>query len=173
MAYQDAGPGVDQDGGFTAVVNGPSGAVARAATDASSTVAQATKAQVRDVAGESKRQARDLVGEAGAQVYQQAGIQKDRLVQGLLVLGEELEAMAEQSRQRGIAARTARQMSERALELAEHVDSREPTDLLDQARSFARRRSAIFLAGAAVSGVVAGRLTRALAPADAPTGEKP
>jgi len=85
------------------------------------------------------------------------------VVQGLLALGEELEGMAEQSHQRGIGARTARQMAERALELAQHVDSHEPTDLLAQAQSYARRRPVVFLAGAAVVGVVAGRLTRGLA----------
>ncbi len=67
VAYQGAGPGVDQDGGATAVANGQAGAVARTAADASSEVAQTAEAQVRDIAGEARRRARDLVGEAGTQ----------------------------------------------------------------------------------------------------------
>lgn len=162
MSQQAAGPQVDQDGGVTAVATGQAGAVARAAADASSKTAQTVKAQVRDVAGEARRQPRDLVGEARTQVREQASTQKDRVVQGLLILGEELEGMAQQSHQRGIGSRIAGQMAERALELAQHVDSHEPTDLLDQAQSYARRRPVVFLAGAAVVGVVAGRLTHGL-----------
>lgn len=166
MAYQDADPGVDRDGGPSAVAHGQTRAMVRTASDAGSDVAQTAKDQVRDVVGEAKRQGRDLVGEAGTQVRRRAGVQKDRVVQGLLVLGEELEVMAEQSHERGIGARTARRLSERTLELAQHVDVHEPTDLLDQAQSYARQRPVVFLAGAAVAGVVAGRLTRGLASSD-------
>ena len=40
------------------------------------------------------------------------------------------------------------------------LQNREPAELLDEVRSFARRKPGLFLLGAAAAGVVAGRLTR-------------
>jgi hypothetical protein len=44
-------------------------------------------------------------------------------------------------------------------ELAGWLQDREPADLLEEVRSFARRKPGTFLLGAALAGVVAGRLT--------------
>jgi hypothetical protein len=44
-------------------------------------------------------------------------------------------------------------------EFATFLQNREPADLLDEVRSFARRRPGTFLLGAALAGVLAGRLT--------------
>jgi hypothetical protein len=44
--------------------------------------------------------------------------------------------------------------------LADWLDGREPGQLLDEARNFARRRPGVFLVGALAAGVVAGRMTR-------------
>jgi hypothetical protein len=54
----------------------------------------------------------------------------------------------------------------RAHGLADHLDRHEPTELLEQVRAYARRRPVVFLTGAAVLGVLAGRLTRNLASDD-------
>jgi hypothetical protein len=54
----------------------------------------------------------------------------------------------------------ARQASERARTVASCLEEREPGDLLDEVRRFARRKAGVFLAGAALAGVVVGRLTR-------------
>ena len=45
---------------------------------------------------------------------------------------------------------------------ASWLEQREPADLLDEVRNFARRRPGTFLIGAAVAGLAAGRLTRGL-----------
>jgi hypothetical protein len=96
------------------------------------------------------------------QVRDQAGSQKSRAVQGLHALGDELEQMAHSSGQSGLAAELARKVSGRTRDLADYLDRREPGDLLEEVRSYARRRPVVFLAGAAMAGVVAGRLTRGL-----------
>jgi hypothetical protein len=100
------------------------------------------------------------------QVRDQAGSQKTRAVQGLHAVSDELEQMAQSSGQSGLATEVARQVSGRSRELAGYLDRHEPADLLDEIRSYARRRPVVFLAGAAVAGVVAGRLTRGLAASD-------
>jgi hypothetical protein len=49
---------------------------------------------------------------------------------------------------------------------ASWLEHRQPADLLDEVRNFARRRPGTFLLGAAVAGIAAGRLTRGLADND-------
>lgn len=163
MVYEDPGPGSDLAGGVAAVAKEQAGQVGQTAADAGGKVAQTTREQAQNVVGEAKQQARDLVGEARTQVSDQAGSQKGRAVQGLHALGDELDQMAQQGGQSGIATEVTRQVSGRAHDLAEYLDRHEPADLLDEIRSYARRRPVVFLAGAAVAGVLAGRLTRNLA----------
>jgi hypothetical protein len=73
---------------------------------------------------------------------------------------QELREMADGGRQSGPASEVARQAADRADRFADWLAAREPGDLLDEVRSFARRRPGAFLAGAALAGVVVGRLTR-------------
>ena len=157
----------DGDGsGVTTAAKEQAGQVGRTAADAGGTVAQTTKEQAQNVVGEAKQQARDLVGEARTQVGTQAGTQKSRAVEQLRTLGSELDGMAQQGGQSGLATEVARQVAQRTQTLADHLDRHEPAELLDQFRSFARRRPMAFLAGAALAGVVAGRLTKSLASSD-------
>jgi hypothetical protein len=153
-----------QDGatGVATVAKDQAGQVGQTAAQAGGQVAQTTKEQAQNVVGEAKQQARDLVGEARAQARQQAGTQKGRAVDGLRSLAGELDQMAQQGGQSGIAAEVARQAAQRAHGLADHLDRHEPAELLDQVRSYARRRPVAFLTGAAVLGVLAGRMTRGL-----------
>jgi hypothetical protein len=59
----------------------------------------------------------------------------------------------------GPAHELVRQATDKIEDLAGWLQNREPADLLDEVRSFARRKPGTFLLGAAVAGVVAGRLT--------------
>ena len=63
----------------------------------------------------------------------------------------------------GMANDLAQQASSKIRDIARWLESREPADLLEEARSFARRRPGTFLAGAALVGLVGGRLTRGMA----------
>ena len=157
-----------QDGatGVATVAKDQAGEVGRTAADAGGQVAQTTKEQAQNVVGEAKQQARDLVGEARGQARDQAGYQKIRAVEGLRTLGDELHSMTEQGGQSGIATEVARQVAQRTHGLADYLDRHEPADLLEEVRLYARRRPVVFLAGAAIAGVLAGRLTRNLASKD-------
>ncbi|HEY6746233.1 MAG TPA: hypothetical protein VI357_11010 [Mycobacteriales bacterium] len=156
----------DGAGGVATAAKDQAGQVGQTAAQAGGQVAQTTKEQAANVVGEAKQQARDLVGEARTQVSSQAGQQKGRAVDSIRALAGELDDMAQQSGQSGIATEVARQVASRAHGLADHLDRHEPTELLDQVRSYARRRPVAFLTGAAVLGVLAGRLTRNLASSD-------
>jgi hypothetical protein len=153
----------DNASGVATVAKDQAGQVGQTAAQAGGQVAQTTKEQAQNVAGEATQQARDLIGEARWQVREQAGTQKGRAVDGLRTLGDELHQMAQQGGGSGIATEVARQAAQRAQGLADHLDRHEPADLLDQVRAYARRRPVAFLAGAAVLGVLAGRMTRNLA----------
>ena len=142
------------------------GQVGQTAAQAGGEVAQTGKEQAQNVVDEARQQARDLVGEARLQVRDKAGTQKGRAVDGLRSLADELDQMAQQGGQSGIATEVARQAAQRAHGLADHLDRHEPGQLLEQVRAYARRRPVAFLTGAAVLGVLAGRMTRGLASGD-------
>lgn len=143
------------------------GYVAGEAKDKARDVAQTAKEQGREVAGEAKVQARELFGQAKSEAYAQAGQQQQRLSAGLRALGQEFGAMAQGSNESDAPSGTATRLSRTAGHQLENVagwfESREPADVLDEVRRFARRRPGTFLLGAAVLGLVAGRITRALA----------
>jgi hypothetical protein len=153
--------------GTADVAREQAGQVGQRAAEAGSDAAGAAKDQAREVVSETGRQARDLVAEARGQVREQAGGQRDRLVGGLRSLGDELSSMAEQGGQSGVAAEAASQLSGRSHDLARYLEGREPGDLLEEVRSYARRRPGAFLLGAAVAGIVVGRLTRGVVAAQA------
>jgi len=135
-------------------------AVGSTARQAAGQVAATAGERAAGVVGEAKAQARDLLGEARGQLTEQVGGQQDRLASGLRSLGAELREMAERSDQGGLGAELARQASRRTEDLAEFLRQRDPGALVEELRDFARRRPGAFLLGAALAGVVAGRLTR-------------
>jgi len=139
------------------------GEVATSAREKARDVAGEAGQQAREVASEAKERARDLLDEGRSQVRMQAVSQRDRLSSGLRSLSDELDAMATKGDQAGPATELARQASDRARALASYLDRHEPGELLDEVRDFARRRPAAFLLGAALAGVLAGRLTRGIA----------
>jgi hypothetical protein len=134
--------------------------VGRTATDAGRHVAGTAADQAANVAQEVKAQARDLVGEARGQVQHQARTGQQKAAEGIRSLSSELREMADGGQQSGPVSEVARQAAQRADRLADWLGEREPMDLLDEVRLFARRRPGAFLLGAAVAGVVVGRLTR-------------
>lgn len=114
----------------------------------------------RGIATEAGHQAQNLVGQASAQLREQAGIQQQRAADGLRSLGDQLRAMSDRADRPGIATDLVRQAADRVHQAARWLDQREPGMVLEEVREYARRRPGIFLAGAAVAGVIAGRLTR-------------
>ncbi|HEV7655478.1 MAG TPA: hypothetical protein VGP36_12210 [Mycobacteriales bacterium] len=154
----------DGAGGVATAAKDQAAQVGGTAAQAGGQVARTTKDQAANVVGEATQQARDLLGEARTQVGDQVGAQKGRAVGGLRSLGDELRQLADEGN--GLGGEVARQASTRAHGLADHLDRHEPGELVDQVRTYARRHPVAFLTGAAVLGVLAGRLTRNLASDD-------
>jgi hypothetical protein len=123
-------------------------------------VAETAKDEAMKVATEAKEKATDLLGDLRTQVDEQSKTQLKGLAAKLGELADEIQDMVSGSQQGGTASGVAQQLADKTHQLSSRLDSREPMDLLEDVRGFARRRPAAFLAGAAVAGVLAGRLTR-------------
>lgn len=134
--------------------------VGRTTVRAGDQVAETVAEKAQDVATETRRQARNLLGEARGQLLEQARTGQQRAVDGLGSLAGELREMADQGEQHGPASNLAQEAAQRADNVASWLQRREPGDLLEEVRSFARRRPGTFLIGAALTGVLVGRFTR-------------
>lgn len=145
--------------------SGGGGAAARAG-QATGQVATTTKEEIREVAAEARHQVRDLASEARTQVRQQASTQQQQFAERLRSAGDELSTMADKGEGSGLATELTREVSGRIHTWAGWLETREPADVLDEIRRFARRRPGLFLLGAALAGVAAGRLTRGMAEAN-------
>lgn len=132
------------------------------AKEAGQHVADVAKDQASNVAAEAKHQAKDLVGQGKDELRQQAAQQQERVAGGLHSLSDELHAMARGSTDQGVAADLAREAADRTRAIATWLEQREPGDVLEEVRSFARRRPGAFLGIAAAAGVLVGRLGRGL-----------
>jgi len=137
--------------------------VGQHARQAGGQVAQTATDQARQVAAETGRQVRDLLGEAQGQARDQASAQQQKAAVQLHSFADELGQMAANGGRAGVASEFARQAAGRLHGAASWLEQREPADLLNEARNFARRRPGAFLIGAAAAGLVAGRVTRGLA----------
>ncbi|MEU7678154.1 hypothetical protein AB0C42_25460 [Micromonospora taraxaci] len=135
------------------------------AAHAGGAVAQTAKEQGTEVGREAARQARNLYGEARTQLASQTGEQQRKAAGGLRSLADEMRSMAEQGGQAGPVTELARQAADRVHGVAGWLEEREPGDLITEVRDYARRNPGTFLVGAAVLGVLAGRLTRSISAA--------
>jgi gas vesicle protein len=134
--------------------------VAGTAADEGRQVTGVAKDEARHVAGEAKQQARGVMNDAMSQAQEQSRTQRDRLVNTMKTFSDDLEQMASQGGRTGMATDLARQVAGKTRDLSSQLEGKEPTEILDDVRSFARRRPGTFLLGALVAGAVAGRLAR-------------
>src|SRR4051794_38601341 len=141
------------------VARGEAERVGGTAADAGRQVAGTARDQAGEVAEHARREARDLIHEARGQLTEQARGGQRKAGETLRALAAELHEMAG-GEHHGPASDLAAQAAGRVDGLADWLDRREPGDLVEEVRTFARRRPGVFLAGAALAGVLAGRLTR-------------
>jgi hypothetical protein len=132
---------------------------ASTAADEGKHVAAVVGEEAQNVAGQAKDQVRELMDETLGQVTDQSRTQLGRLVGTLQSVSADLETMAS-SADSGLASQLTQQVAERTRGLSTHLDGREPSEVLDDVRQFARRRPGLFLLGALGAGVVVGRLAR-------------
>jgi hypothetical protein len=147
-------PGIHRDDTTSSVTS---------ATEETKQVAAVAAEEAHNVAGEAQDQVRRLVDETRAQAQDQAATQLDRLVETLRTFSDDLHAMASQSGSSGLAADVSRQAAGKVRTISSTLDGRDPSELLQDLRGFARRRPGLFLFGALTAGVVAGRLARGAA----------
>jgi uncharacterized protein YjbJ (UPF0337 family) len=131
-----------------------------AAAGATQQVVGTAKEQAGQVVSDVRDQTRQLADQTRTELSSQAAGQRDKAVGGLRSLGDELRSMSDQGGQSGLATQLAREGAEITHKVADFIERREPAQLLDEVRSYARRKPGTFLIGAAVAGVVVGRLTR-------------
>ncbi|AEE45341.1 hypothetical protein [Cellulomonas fimi] len=141
--------------------------VAHSAAQAGQHVAQEAKAEAGAVVREARRQTRRLLEDARGELTTQASGQQRRFAGTARTFGSQLSSMADSSPDQGAAVDVVAEVGSRVQALADWLEQREPGDVLDEVRAFARRRPGVFLLAAAGAGLVVGRLARGLK--DAPS----
>jgi hypothetical protein len=136
--------------------------VGRNAVHAGGDVARTAGEQGKNVAAETGRQARHLLDEATTRLRERADAQQKRTAEGLRSLADELQSMASHSERQTPATDMVRRASGTAQQAADWLQHREPGDVVNELREYARRHPGLFLAGAVVAGVLSGRMTRSL-----------
>jgi hypothetical protein len=147
-------------GSTTEVAKDQAANVAQSAKESGKQVASTAADEVGNVTAEARRQAKDLGREFSSQAQQQAALQKDKAASGLHSLGGELRSMAQQGGQSGPVTDLTHQAADKVTNLATWLEHRDPGSLVEEVRKYARRKPGTFLVGAALAGIVAGRLTR-------------
>jgi len=143
-------------------VKGEASRVTQTAGAAASDVASVAKEEIGGVVHEVGSQVSDLVSQALRELSDQVKIQQGRVTDGLRTAGDDLEGFTQGRTSSGLASSLVSQVSTRVSSAASWLETREPSDVLDEVRAFARRRPGTFIAAAAVAGVVVGRLTRSI-----------
>jgi len=135
--------------------------VGQTAAQAGSQVASTAVDQAKTVVQETQQQAVNLLDQGRSQLREQAMGQQQKAAQGLSSLADELRSMVNGTSMdtSGPAHDLLQQATGKIEEFAGWLQNREPADLLDEVRSFARRKPGTFLLGAAIAGIAAGRLT--------------
>jgi vacuolar-type H+-ATPase subunit H len=137
--------------------------VAGTAKDEAKHVARTAKEEAKEVGREARTQVSRLYDEARTELSDQAAHRQDRLAQGLRSASDELQSMASSSTNGGVATDLVRQAATRLNGAASWLGDRQPGDVLEEVKRYARRRPVVFLGLAALAGVVVGRLTRSIA----------
>ncbi|HEV7168627.1 MAG TPA: hypothetical protein VGN49_11745 [Micrococcaceae bacterium] len=126
-------------------------------------VASVAKDEAQNVVQEAGYQAQNLLHEFTGNLREQAGVQQQKVAEGLRSISDELKSMAQNnSDNAGTATQWVHQASTKAGDVAGWLERRDPGSLLEEVRRFARRRPGAFLGIAAGAGLLAGRLTRGL-----------
>ena len=130
------------------------------AVDAGKNVAATAKDEAVNVVADTKAQAKGLLDSVTSEVQGQAGAQQQKIAASVHSLSQELTGMASGSAESGPLTDLAQQAASKGGEIAQWLEDKEPRDVLDEVKAFARRKPVTFLALCGLAGVVAGRLTR-------------
>jgi hypothetical protein len=144
-----------------ATAAGQTKAVARTAQRDVQALTGSVRSQAQQVKGELTGQVRDMLSETEGQLREQADAQANRLAGVLSQVGGQAVALSEgRPAQAGPLVEYAEQAANWLDTAASHIEERGLDGLATDVVDFARRRPAVFLAGAAVVGFGVGRLIR-------------
>jgi hypothetical protein len=137
----------------------PASAVASSAAAQTTRVAGTAADEAKAVAEQAAEEAKNLLADARTQLRDQANEQSDRIATALHELSEQLRRMAGAG-EPGMVRDVVQQAADKADGVATRLGDGGLERAMDDARRFARNRPGLFLAGAAVAGLVAGRVIR-------------
>lgn len=154
---------VDKGQQVAGVAKEQASAVKDTAVDKGQQVVGVAKEQVAAVTSEATNHAKDLLNQGRDEVGSQLITQQLRLGSLVHSFADELGSMGSSADNPGPLSGLAKQGSKTVGALAHRLENSQPSELLEDVRNLARRRPAAFLIGAALAGVVVGRLSRSLA----------
>lgn len=128
--------------------------------DSAGAVMDSAKQEASMVAEQAKDKAADLLGDLGNDVREQAAVQQRKVAANLRDISDEFRSMLDSSQATGTASTLVDQAAHHSGQAAQWLDTREPGDLVEEVKSFARRRPGAFLGIALGAGLLAGRITR-------------
>ena len=156
--------GTESEGGSPStkdVAKDEAGNVKDTAVGAGKQVAGTAKEEAANVVGEAKQQAKSLVSTATSQLKEQASAQQGKLAGSLRGYADQLQGLTQgQPLEAGPLNDLVQAAASRSSNFVSWIENREPADVLDEVRRYARRRPVMFLVLCGLAGVVAGRITR-------------
>ena len=163
MSTYDTGSSADQSAGSGGMKERAVDAVAEVDAGAMH-VAGVAGEEVGSVAHDAKRAARGFFDQTRTQLSDQASSQQRRAAGALRSTADELEGLASgtSTGSGGMATSAVRTIGRQTQRAADWLEQREPADVVQEVRTYARRHTGAFLAIAVGVGLVAGRVTRAL-----------
>ena len=150
----------EQAGAVAGTARDQAASVAQSATSAAAEVSGTAKEQVSSVVGETVAQARDLSGQVRQQAAQQVSTQTENATTALRGVAKQLT----EGDTSGMVGTVLTEVGQRVQGLADALERKGPQGLLDDVRRYARRSPGSFLVGAAVAGLVTGRLVKGMQP---------
>ena len=156
----------DQTGGFetqttTSTAKNEAAGLANDAKGSAQQVGGVAKEQASKVASEVGQQAKGMLHQVTGELRSQAGTQQQKATTGLQNVSQQLHSMADGA-DSGVASNVVREVATRVSSAASWIENREPAELLEDVKRFARRSPGLFIAISAGAGLLAGRLTKAL-----------
>lgn len=136
-------------------------ATAGEARHAANEVAAGAADKARAVTGEARQQAGTVVRDLRHRATDEAQGQSRRAAETLHRWADDFSALADDAREDSPARSLVAQVADNGHRAADYVERQGVDGVLHDLRDFARRRPGAFLGGAALAGLVVGRLARA------------
>ncbi|MCW2777233.1 MAG: hypothetical protein JWN17_958 [Frankiales bacterium] len=148
----------EQAGAVAGTAKDQAVSVAQTATSAAGEVTGTAKEQAGNVVGETLAQAKDLTGQVKEQAAQQVSSQTEKATTALRDVAKQLS----EGDTSGVVGTVLSEVGTRVQTLADALEQKGPQGLLEDVRRYARSNPGTFLLGAALAGLVTGRLVKGL-----------